>query len=312
VVHVGTLRIQKERGKLKANAEYKVAMKEMKGDRHVQLHELLKEARIMASLKHKNICKFVGVSAELQSRGGKQYILSELMDCSLFDLIHLPQRLSWTGEFTVPLALYLSEGICAGIFYLHERRLVHADLKSSNILIDYRSSSRPIPKICDFGHVAMRVYPAPHHRLGTPHWAAPEALRQEAVGPAADMFSIGVMLWEMLALTPPHRALTFGQVIGAVGWAGWMPDMDLLPLVPPELKRILRRCLAFTTEGRPSARELRLQLRKLRKSAAKEAWAALNRFFGDLVAPVKTATSARIAWCCPSFGSVEPRPAVKT
>lgn len=280
-VYVGTLAPQCSRGRLKADSDYKVAVKEMKGDRHVQLHELLKEGRVMASLKHKNICKFIGISADVQSRGGRQFIVSELMDCSLFDLIHVPQRLTWNGEITIPLALSLSEGICAGIIYLHERRLVHADLKSSNILIDYRSSSRPIPKICDFGHVAMRCHPAPHHRFGTPHWAAPEALRQEALGPAADIFSCGIMLWEMLALSPPHRHLSsFAQVIAVVGWDGGKPDMELLPWVPEELSAILTVSLTFHPEGRPSARELRLMMRRLRKSARFEAYSSLCVFLG--------------------------------
>eukprot|EP00448_Togula_jolla_P026550 CAMPEP_0170652854 /NCGR_PEP_ID=MMETSP0224-20130122/47111_1 /TAXON_ID=285029 /ORGANISM="Togula jolla, Strain CCCM 725" /LENGTH=180 /DNA_ID=CAMNT_0010984717 /DNA_START=9 /DNA_END=548 /DNA_ORIENTATION=+ len=75
------------------------------------------------------------------------------------------------------LACRLAMGICAGLEYLHARSLVHADLKSSNILINYSSGSSLVPKICDFGHVAVRTHPLPHRRCGTPHWAAPEALR---------------------------------------------------------------------------------------------------------------------------------------
>merc|ERR1719210_2040047 len=117
----------------------------------------------------------------------------------------------------------LSEGMCAGMGYMHLKRLVHADLKSSNILINHTSSSKLVPKICDFGHAAVRAHPAPHHRCGTPHWAAPEALRNEAVSPAADVFSCGAILWEMLAETVPHRNLSYAQVLGAVGWCGWTP-----------------------------------------------------------------------------------------
>merc|ERR550532_3418083 len=150
------------------------------------------------------------------------------MDCSLFDVIHQPYKLRWHGELTVSTIIDLSKGIFDGILYLHSKHLVHADLKSSNILIDYSSSWQLIPRICDFGHAAMRTFPSPHHRCGTPHWAAPEVLRSEALGPAADIYSFGVMMWEMLAQKLPHKGLSFGQVSAIVGWAGWMPDLGLL------------------------------------------------------------------------------------
>merc|ERR1719215_984579 len=127
----------------------------------------------------------------------------------------------------------------------------------------------------------MRCHPAPHHRFGTPHWAAPEALRQEALGPAADIFSCGIMLWEMLAFSPPHRHLSsFAQVIAVVGWDGGKPDIELLPQVPEELCKILTASMTFHPDGRPSARELRLLLRRLRKSAQFEAYSSLCVFLG--------------------------------
>jgi hypothetical protein len=64
-----------------------VAVKEMLGDQRARLHELLKEAHVMSSLSHPNICQFIGVCAERKPQG-RRYIVSELLDCSLFDLLH--------------------------------------------------------------------------------------------------------------------------------------------------------------------------------------------------------------------------------
>merc|ERR1712211_185318 len=98
----------------------------------------------------------------------------------------------------------------------------------------------PVPRICDFGHAAVRPFPVTHHLLGTPHWAAPEVLRGEALGPKADVFSFGVLLWEMLAKKHPHADLSFGQVIAAVGWAGLVPDLSQLPgEATPVLKELV-------------------------------------------------------------------------
>jgi len=278
LVYRGVLRPRMRRGRLEAGGRYQVAVKEMKGERSVRLYELLKECRVMASMNHPNLCMFIGICAKLHVHGGNQYILSELMDCSLFDLIHWPQSTKWLGELTPLCALDLAEGMSIGIAYMHSKRLVHADLKSPNILIDHSSSRKLTPKICDFGHAAVRTHPASHHRCGTPHWASPEALRSEAIGPHSDVFSFGVMLWELLAQALPHQSLTFAQVAGAVGWSGWVPDMGLLPDVPPGLRELLLRCLSFAPCERPSAHELRPLLRGVRRRAQAEALSLLAGF----------------------------------
>lgn len=281
MVYTGSLQPKLTRGNVEAGKQYSVAIKEMKGDRAVRLNELLKESRVMASVKHKNLCQFLGICANLHVHGSKQYILSELMDCSLFDLVHKPQATSWLGDFTVMTTLYLTEDMCAGLAHLHDKRLVHADLKSSNILVDYSSSNRLLPKICDFGHAAVRTQPTPHHRCGTPHWAAPEVLRSEAISQSSDIFSIGVMLWETLTRELPHRNLTFSQVLGAVGWAGWLPAMELLPEIPPGLRALLSSTFSFSPTDRPSAMELRTQLRRIRRQARGEAFHMLSGLFGS-------------------------------
>jgi serine/threonine protein kinase len=261
-----------------------VAVKEMRGERRVRLYELLKEACVMASLNHPNICTFLGVCAADSLASGsaqnarKDYIVSELMDCSLFDLIHQPYKLQWRGELTVSLVIALSEGIISGIAYLHEKSLVHADLKSSNILIDYSSSRQLVPRICDFGHAAVRPNPAPHHRCGTPHWAAPEVLRGEALSTAADIYSFGVIAWEMLTQKLPHKGLSFAQVLASVGWAGWVCDLQELPQVPTGLRRSIRSCLSFSPATRPASRQVQRRLRQIPRHARLKALRMLSWF----------------------------------
>lgn len=267
-----------DRGGLKANKSHLVAVKEMKGERRVRMYELMKESSVMASLTHPNICTFIGICAD--ASGKKHYIISELLDCSLFDLIHQPCKIHWHGDFSVSLVVHLSSGISAGISYLHTKNVVHADLKSSNILIDYSSSWQLMPRICDFGHAAVRSHPSPHHRCGTPHWAAPEVLRSEALGPAADIYSFGVIVWEMLAQKLPHKGLSFGQVLASVGWAGWSVDMSQLPEVPPELRGLIKRCLSFLPSERPSSKGVQRHLWRIPRQARKKALTMLAEFLG--------------------------------
>eukprot|EP00811_Abedinium_folium_P012349 NODE_2144_length_2283_cov_3.439703.p1 GENE.NODE_2144_length_2283_cov_3.439703~~NODE_2144_length_2283_cov_3.439703.p1 ORF type:complete len:660 (+),score=85.63 NODE_2144_length_2283_cov_3.439703:140-1981(+) len=243
-----------------------VAVKDMKGSQEVRIHEIFKESRVMKALGHKNLCAFVGICTDLSKHDSAQYILSELLDCSLFDLVHQTCMTHWGGTFTTHHALKLAPGIGAGIAHLHSKKLVHADMKSSNVLIDHTSSLELVPKICDFGHAAVRAHPAPHSRCGTPQWASPEALRNEAVEPAADIFSFGVILWEMVTQTLPHQGLSFAQVIGAVGWGGWILDSDALPESLPALRALVRSCLSYSPPERPTAREVRAELRHILKT----------------------------------------------
>merc|ERR1712232_1019197 len=175
----GNLRVVKDDPirRRKLDTTQAVAAKEMMGSHDVKMSELLKEAHVMASLKHDNICKFIGVCSD-GKRHGKRYIVSELLDCSLFDLCHRPTKVPrWQGTLTINLVVSLSEGIVSGLVYLHSKDLVHADMKSSNVLIDLscrpEDNFLPAARICDFGHAAVRVASMPHNRLCTPHWAAP-------------------------------------------------------------------------------------------------------------------------------------------
>jgi len=182
----------------------------------------------------------------------------------LYELIHCGVG-ELTSELTQPLVLRVSTGICAGMMYLHDNELVHADLKPQNILIDQHSSKGPFPKICDFGHVAMRVNPSPHRLICTPHWAAPEALREDDLSSASDVYSFGVILWEMLSGEIPFHGYSYAQLVGAVGWAGNLPEMKLLPQISEELRLLMLSCLEFMPGDRPSARDIRKELRRIRK-----------------------------------------------
>jgi len=271
-------KVDRVEGTFAAKKAHLVAVKDMKGERRVQLFELLKEACVMASLKHPNICTFVGVCTDANAH--KHYIISELMDCSLFDIIHQPYKLRWHGELTVSLSLNLATGIMSGIVYIHAKNLVHADLKSSNILIDFTSSRQLLPRICDFGHAAVRSHPSPHHRCGTPHWAGPEVLRGEALGPRADIYSFGVIMWEMLSQKLPHKGLSFSQVLASVGWAGWTPEMSSLPELPQEVRQLIKDCLSFVPGERPEGKMVLKSLKRIPKQARSKAVRALAGFLG--------------------------------
>ena len=89
--------------------------------------------------------------------------------------------------------LYIVEDLVLGLNYLHSRKVLHCDLKSSNVLID----SNWNVKLCDFGLSRIRKFDkrAQVGRVGTPHWMAPEILRGGEYEEYSDIYSFGMILW---------------------------------------------------------------------------------------------------------------------
>lgn len=93
---------------------------------------------------------------------------------------------------------------------------MHCDLKSQNILL----SEDWNVKICDFGlaRYKEKFLKDNHGKIGTPHWMAPEILRGEKYEEAADVYSFGVILWEMLTGDIPFMGRSIAQITGMVGY----------------------------------------------------------------------------------------------
>ncbi len=152
------------------------------------------------------------------------------------------------------LARAVAAGVARGMAALHARRppLLHLDLKSPNILLDKSWNV----KVADFGLSRLKreagaAAPSGGAGAGTPEWMAPELLRGEPVGEAADVFSYGVVLWEALTGRAPWAELLPVQVVAAVGFQG-----RALPPPPagadPVLASLCARCLAPAPAARPS------------------------------------------------------------
>lgn len=108
------------------------------------------------------------------------------------------------GTFTEHVVAVYTKQILEGLCYLHNRRIIHCDIKGANILVD----SNGIVKLTDFGSANIRLHgyeedSEQHVLAGTPHWMAPEAARQARVGRKADIWSVGCTIVEMLRGFPP-------------------------------------------------------------------------------------------------------------
>lgn len=157
------------------------------------------------------------------------------------------------GRLPLREAVAIALGIAEAMAYAHARGVVHRDLKPANIILGAQG-----PKVMDLGIARELDRPGrttTHGFLGTPLYAAPEAQLHGRAGPAADRYSLGVMLFEMLAGRPPFQGQTPFAILDQHSRAP-MPDLCTLAQVPPDLARLAERLLEKEPEQRPEDGEL--------------------------------------------------------
>src|SRR5438874_1097276 len=200
------------------------------------------------------------------------------------------ERLDGTPQ-PPPAAAGLLEAVARAVHYAHQHGVIHRDLKPGNILLAGAGSQdsgfgaeaegappssptpdsrppTPVPKITDFG-LAKRLGEASQTQtgqvLGTPNYMAPEQARgqSKAIGPAADVYALGAILYQLLTGRPPFQGVTSVETIMQVLHEEPVPPRRLQPRVPADLETICLKCLAKEPRQRyPSALELAEDLRR--------------------------------------------------
>ena len=131
---------------------------------------------------------------------------------SLFDYLHKKKE-----KLTEELLVSICKDVSLGMAYLHEKNVLHCDLKSSNLLIDENWNV----KLCDFGlsriNTTKNKMKNENIRVGTPHWMAPEILKGGKYECPSDIYSFGILLWEMMTGKIPYKDYSTAQIIGMVG-----------------------------------------------------------------------------------------------
>lgn len=163
---------------------------------------------------------------------------------SLFDYLHLQRmRLSNIEQLSIAYESAIA------LRYLHSRKITHCDMKSSNILLDENLKV----KISDFGLSRLKnIFTVSENkgRIGTSHWMPPEIMKANKYVESADVYSYGMILWEMMTGEIPYYGLTPNQIIGLVS------DCKKIIEVPKEghvaLKKLIKNCLIYDSERRPS------------------------------------------------------------
>ncbi|KAL8543401.1 hypothetical protein ACS0TY_004075 [Phlomoides rotata] len=231
-----------------------VAIKILKTERlNTELQkEFAQEVYIMRKVRHKNVVQFIGAC----TKPPNLCIVTEYMSGgSVYDYLHKQK-----GTFKLPALLKVAVDVSKGMNYLHQNNIIHRDLKAANLLMD----ENEVVKVADFGVARVKsqtgVMTA---ETGTYRWMAPEVIEHKPYDHKADVFSFGVVLWELLTGKIPYEYLTPLQA--AVG----VVQKGLRPSIPknthPRLSELLERCWQQDPALRPDFSELIEILKKIAK-----------------------------------------------
>jgi len=235
------------------------------GDERAFIARFLHEARIAAGLRHPHIATIYGVS---EADAPQPFFAMELVEGG--DLAVL---LRAHGRMSLQQALPILEAIAQALDYAHGHGVIHRDIKPANVLLEATPHGWS-PKVVDFGIAHARHAQAEHAPseqevllrpdaegsiVGTPEYMSPEqAGSGEEVGPRSDIYSLGVVAFEMLCGRPPFAALgDFGPISILAQHLSDLPPRpsDWHPELPAALDEALGRALAKSPQQRPASGE---------------------------------------------------------
>jgi eukaryotic-like serine/threonine-protein kinase len=211
-----------------------------------------REGQLAAGLSHPNIASVYDVGSDQ----GLQYIVMEYIRGP-----NLKELIRKQGPFSVDGAVFIIAQVASALDYAHQRNLVHRDIKPQNILVDRDGNA----KVVDFG-IAKGLQDANLTEagtgMGTVHYVSPEQARGEPATPASDLYSTGIVLYEMLTRALPFNADTpVGVAMQHVNTAPPRPS-SLNPSIPPQVEAIVLRSIAKNPADRyPTGAALETALR---------------------------------------------------
>lgn len=228
------------------------------------------EARAAAAVNHPAIAQVYDVG----EAEGSTYIVMEYVEGKTVRQLIVGRELDLLGA--VEVALQVAEGLGRA----HKVHIVHRDIKSDNIMV----TSDGHAKILDFGLAKLLDQPLDliqvgtestidqtvtqtivGHVMGTPSYMSPEQARGQEVSPASDIFSLGVVIFEMVTGELPFKGDTPLETIQAIAFDEARPVTVIRRNLPPELQRILSRCLRKNPKARyPEAMILAEDLKRLK------------------------------------------------
>jgi len=209
-----------------------------------------REAQAAGSLENENIAAVTDFGS---SPDGAPYIVMEFLEGE-----DLAKTLARNGPLPIARAAHILIQVCRGLLAAHGRGIVHRDLKPENLLLQQRGDGGDLVKILDFGIAKLK---SSEHRpetatrtgmtLGTPYYMPPEQARgQKELDERADIYALGVILFELLSAQKPHNGENYNAILYSI-LMGAAPRIEAFrPDLPPELANVVHRAMAGEAKDR--------------------------------------------------------------
>ncbi len=218
----------------------KFLSRELSSDQ-TRLNFLYAEVRNARLISHPNICRVYDIG----EHEGRTFLSMEYVDGE--DLASLLKRI---GRLPTQKALEISRELCAGLAAAHGRGIIHRDLKPANVMIDGRGQAR----IMDFGLAISHREGVENQELaGTPSYMAPEQWGGRGSSVKSDIYSLGLVFYELFTGHRPFKALTPDEFHKKQATESPLPPSTYSPHIDPAVENVILRCLARNPDNRPAS-----------------------------------------------------------
>ncbi|OMJ72458.1 hypothetical protein SteCoe_29085 [Stentor coeruleus] len=233
-----------------------VAIKVLRNTSQSSQKEFEREVETMVKLRHPNLVLFMGASVEKELCIVTEFCFGD----TLFHLLHETASV----QISYRQQLKIAKDTAQGMAFLHSSNIIHRDLKSLNLLLEELVQSpndRVHVKITDFGISRAVDEGILTGQMGTCHWMAPEVLASQPYGFPADVYSYGIVLWEIFARETPYRGINPAMIPYQVLHMGLRPDINKISQEP--IKILIQSCWSIDASARPTFSEILEHLSKL-------------------------------------------------
>ncbi|CAJ2648632.1 unnamed protein product [Trifolium pratense] len=221
-------------------------------------NQFIREVTLLSRLHHRNVIKFIAAS---RNPPVHCIITEYLSEGSLRAFLHKLEHKTISLEKLIAFALDIARGMA----YIHSQGVIHRDLKPENVLIDEDFHL----KLADFGIACEEsICDLLADDPGTYRWMAPEMIKRKSYGRKVDVYSFGLILWEMLTGTIPYEDMNPIQAAFAV------VNKKLRPIIPPDcppaMRALIEQCWSLQPDKRPDFWQIVKVLEQFESSIARD------------------------------------------